>query len=59
MILPIEEIRVRLKGHDMRALAIKLKVHENVLYRVMGGATPRYDTLVKLSEYAQQIIPQE
>jgi DNA-binding phage protein len=50
--MTLDELAAALEGRDMIRVAADTGVHTNTLYklRTKKGA-PRYDTLVKLSEY--------
>lgn len=49
--LTIEQIRQKMSGLNVRDISNRIGVHENVLYRVMGGANPSYKTFEKLNKY--------
>ena len=52
--LTAEQIRERLKTHNLSAVSAAVGVHRNTLYNIANGRTqPSYDVLKRLTEFFQ------
>lgn len=47
----LEKLRKQLDDRNIRAVARGAGIHPNVLYRLMAGTSPRYETVQRLLEY--------
>lgn len=52
--MDLKEIIEKLKDRNLRAVALKIGVHYNTLYKIVNGESqPNYSTLVKLQNYLE------
>lgn len=52
--LTIEQIRKRLADRNLAAVAEKIGIHHQSLYRIMKGAEPSYRVAKALSDYLEE-----
>lgn len=50
----LEEIRERLKHHNLASVAKDSGIHKNTLYRLMSGGVPNYETGRLLVEWMKK-----
>lgn len=52
--MDLKQIIEKLKDRNLKAVALKIGVHYNTLYKIVSGESqPNYSTLVKLQNYLE------